>query len=72
MVLRGADRFVVVNCESKEVRRKMRLDRSGAEGHRDVGEMRTILASVATASLLGVVGGVVLFTACPAVASCGK
>ena len=36
--------------------------------------MRTVVTSVATSllGLLGVVGSVVLFTACPAVASCRK
>jgi len=73
MVLRGADRFVVVNCGGpKQVGGNVRLDRSGAGRDRDVCEMRTVVTSVAASSLLGVVGSVVLFTACLAVSSCGK
>ena len=71
-MLRGADRFGVVNCGPKQVGGKLRLDRSGAGRYRGVCEMRTVVTRVATSSLLRVVGRVVLFTACLAVASCGK
>ena len=51
---------------------EVRLGQSGAGGYRDACEMRTVVTSVAAASLLGVVGSIVLFTAGPTVASCGK